>query len=66
MLALQFALKSVERRKDKTRQFGVLPKEKTGNRHQLATGGGTHASDHQRHTEKGDRCELPLSTAKDR
>ncbi len=46
-LAPQLALKPVEGGEDETRQFGVLPKEETGDRHHFATGSGAHAGNHQ-------------------
>jgi hypothetical protein len=45
--APQLALKPVERREDETSQFGMPPKEKTRDGHQLATGNGAEASNHQ-------------------
>ena len=62
--ASQLALKLVEGREDETRQFCVLSKKDTRDRHQFATGSGAHASNHQRDTQKGNRCELTLSAAK--
>jgi len=46
-LTPQLPLKPVEGRKDKTRQLGVLSKQKTGNRHHFATRSGAQASHHQ-------------------
>jgi len=65
-LAPQLALKPVEGREDDTRQFSGLPKEKTRDRHYFATRSGAHASNHQRDTEQGDRCQLTLAAAKNR
>ena len=65
-LAPPLALKPVEGREDETRQFRVLSKEDAGDRHQFATGSGAHASNYQRDTEKGNRCELTLPVTKDR
>jgi hypothetical protein len=63
--APQLALKPVEGGEDETRQFGVLSKQETGDRHHFATGSGAHASNYQRDTEEGNRCELTLPVAKD-
>jgi len=46
-LAPQLPLKPVEGREDKTRQFGVLSKQETGDRHHFAPGSGAHARNHQ-------------------
>jgi hypothetical protein len=46
-LALPLALKPVEWGEDETRQFGVLSKKDTGDRHQFATGRRAHASYYQ-------------------
>ena len=66
MLAPQLALKSVEGREDETRQFGVLSKEDAGDRHEFAAGSSSHASNYQRDTKEGNRCELTPPVAKDR
>lgn len=65
-LAPPLALQPVEGREDETCQFGVLSKEDAGDRHEFATGSGAYASNHQRDSEKGSRCELTLAMAKDR
>jgi len=46
-LASQLAFKPVERGEDETRQFSVLSKQETGDRHHLAAGSGAHASNYQ-------------------